>query len=98
MTVCLHGIVAALPKRQVAVAGLLVETCTVTVFSTTYGVLPEKETMSGPVGGCVGGVGGCVVRGGVPVVVGSGVGKPVEVEFYIKTAITAYFQLHTNTN
>jgi len=95
-------IVAALPKRQVAEAGLLVKTCTVTVFSTTNGVLPEKETVSGPVGGCiggcVGGVGGCVVRGGVPVVVGSGVGKPVEVELYIKTAIPTYLHLHTNRN
>ena len=98
MTVCLHGMVATLPKRQVAEAGLLVETCTVTLFSTTCGVFPEKETMSGPVGGCVGGVGGCVVRGGVPVVVGSGVGKPVEVELYIKTAIPAYLHLHTNRN
>ena len=32
---CLHGIVATRPKRQVAEAGLLVWTCTVTVFSTT---------------------------------------------------------------
>ena len=98
MTVCLHGMVATLPKRHVAEAGLLVETCTVTLFPSTCGVFPEKETVSGPVGGCVGGVGGCVVRGGVPVVVGSGVGKPVEVESNIKTDITAYIHLHTNTN
>ena len=51
MTDSLHGIVAARPKRQVAEAGLFVKTCTVTVFSTTSGVLPIKETMSGPMGG-----------------------------------------------
>jgi len=46
------------------------------VFSTTSGVLPIKETMSGPMGGCV------VMGGIVPVGVvgGSEVGRPVEVE------------------
>ena len=91
---CLHGIVATRPRRHVADAGLLVKTCTVTVSCTTRGVLPEKETVSGPVGGvggcvgvvggCVGVVGDCVVMGDVgPVVVvgGSVVGRPVEVQY-----------------
>ena len=85
---CLHGIVATRPRRHVADAGLLVKTCTVTVSCTTRGVLPEKETVSGPVGGvggCVGVVGGCVVMGSggvVPVVVvgRSVVGRSVKVE------------------
>ena len=58
MTDSLHGIVAAHPQWQVAEAGLFVKTCTVTVFSTTSEVMvmPIKETMSGPVGSCVGGI------------------------------------------
>ena len=43
----LHSVVTC-PKRQIAEAGLLARTCTVTVLPTTCGVLPEKCTLRGP--------------------------------------------------
>ena len=41
-------IVVVCPKRQIAVAGLLVNTWTVMVNPLTSGVLAEKQTLSGP--------------------------------------------------
>ena len=69
--ICLHGIVANRPKRQVAEAGSLVCTCTVTVFSATCGVLFVKLTSRGSDGG------GVVTTGGASVD-GSGVAVPVK--------------------
>jgi len=69
-SLCLHGIVTALP-------GLSVKTCTVTIFPSTHRVLPEKETVSGPVQGCI-------VAGSASVIGGSVEGRPVEVEGQIQ--------------
>ena len=43
-----HDIVLVRPKRQIAVAGLLVNTWTVMKNPLTSGVLSEKQTLSGP--------------------------------------------------
>ena len=67
---CLHGILTDLP-------GLFMKTCTVTIFHSTHRLLPEKETVSGPVQGCI-------VAGGASVIGGSVEGRPVGVEGQIQ--------------